>query len=190
MRGLASIGALCMLFACARESSPTSTSTSTASASSTSTASATSSATGTTPPTVGGADGGISTKPSRVEAPADAEVAGFIRTMRGKAAREGRTVIVEVGASWCKPCRTLKAAIDRGELDDVLANVTVIAFDADAHGPRLDSLGYTSKFIPYFAVPKPDGSASELRLDVKLKSDANAKEIGSALGTLVQAAKR
>lgn len=128
-------------------------------------------------------------RPVRIEAPADAEVASFIRAARARAVKDGRVVLVEVGAAWCKPCRTLKAAIDRGELDGVLAKVTLIAFDVDAHGPRLDSLGYRSKFVPYFAVPNGDGSASERRLDVKLASNATAKELGAALGPMVEAAR-
>ncbi len=131
----------------------------------------------------------MSTKPVRVEAPPDAEVASFLRGQRGKAVKDGRVVLVEVGATWCKPCKTLKEALARGELDAVLDNVTIIAFDADAHGPRLDSLGYKSKFIPYFAVPKPDGNASDKQLDVKIPKEATAAEIGAAIAPIVKAAR-
>ena len=94
-----------------------------------------------------------------------------------------------MGATWCKPCKTLKAALDKGELDGVLAGVTIIAFDAEAHGPRLDSLGYKSTFIPYFAVPKPDGNASDKQLDVKIPKDATASEIGAAMAPIVRVAR-
>ncbi|MFO0668265.1 MAG: thioredoxin family protein [Polyangiaceae bacterium] len=121
----------------------------------------------------------------RVVAGEGVEVASFIRAARARALREGRKVVVEVGASWCKPCRTLAAAVDRGELDEVLADVTILAFDADAHGARLDSLGYRSKFVPFFAVPNPDGSASDRRADVKVAPTAQPHEIAAPLAPLL-----
>ena len=124
------------------------------------------------------------------EAPADAEVATFLRAARARAKRDGRAVIVEVGASWCPPCRTLKAAVANGELDDVLEGVTLVAFDADVHGERLDSLGYTSKFIPSFSVPRGDGRASEWKVDVKLPKTASARDLARILAPLVEAARK
>ncbi|MBK6694638.1 MAG: thioredoxin family protein [Myxococcales bacterium] len=126
----------------------------------------------------------------RIEAPADAEVATFLRAATARAKREGRAVIVEVGASWCPPCRTLKAAVANGELDDVLAGVTLVAFDADVHGERLDSLGYTSKFIPAFSVPRGDGRASEWKVDVKLPKTASSRDLARVLAPLVEAARK
>lgn len=125
-------------------------------------------------------------RPERVVAGPDVEVASFVRATRARAVREGRKVVVEVGASWCKPCRTLTAAIDRGDLDDALADVTVIAFDADLHGPRLDSLGYRSKFVPFFAVPKPDGTSSDRTLDAKVPPDVSPRDVAAALAPLLR----
>lgn len=93
----------------------------------------------------------------------DVGAQALIRTERLRAKREGRVLIVYVGATWCAPCRQFKEAVAAGRLDEQLAGVTLLAFDADRDAERLASAGYTFRFIPAVALPGSDGRASQSR---------------------------
>ncbi len=92
-----------------------------------------------------------------VEVPKDAELGAFLRSERLRAKSEGRVLVLYAGASWCPPCRRFHAAARSHSLDALLGRVTLVVFDADADVERLSALGYTFKYIPYFARPGPNG---------------------------------
>ena len=77
------------------------------------------------------------------------------------AVAEGRTLVVYVGATWCEPCRRFHDAVSAGQLDDALAGVRFLEFDHDLHQQGLKAAGYLKRFVPLFAIPRPDGSASD-----------------------------
>ena len=77
-----------------------------------------------------------------------------------RAKRDGKHLIVYVGADWCDPCRKFHASAMTGELDRVLGDMRFLEFDFDRDQERLVIAGYTSDFIPLFAVPREDGRAS------------------------------
>jgi len=98
--------------------------------------------------------------PVRLVEPGPGEVAPLVTAQLAAAARDHRRVLVYVGASWCGPCKAFHAAAARGDLDAALPGLTLLVFDADLDDGRLTAAGYTSKLIPLFAVPGPDGRAS------------------------------
>gem|GEM_PF-2659362 len=114
----------------------------------------------------GGASGASGTGDAKgairvVAASADADALSLIRTKRLEAKAEGRVLVVLASASWCEPCRKLKEEIHAGRLDSRLGKVTLLAFDADADAERLASAGYRFQYIPYAALPGPDGRPAE-----------------------------
>ncbi|MDP6946786.1 MAG: thioredoxin [Myxococcota bacterium] len=78
----------------------------------------------------------------------------------GAAARDSRQLVVYVGATWCEPCRRFHDAIEAGRLDARLAGVRFLEFDHDVHHDGLQAAGYLQRFVPLFAIPEADGSAS------------------------------
>ncbi|HVW27168.1 MAG TPA: thioredoxin family protein [Polyangiaceae bacterium] len=98
-------------------------------------------------------------------APVAPFIAGELTTAR--AGHYG--LLVYVGATWCEPCQGFHRAVAAGELDDLLAGVHLIEFDLDADREPLAAAGYSSQLIPLFALPKPDGTASEARIEGSIK---------------------
>ncbi len=105
-----------------------------------------------------------------IEAPAG-PVGPIVRASAENAARENRKLVVYVGAGWCEPCQRFHLAAARGELDGALAGVALLEFDLDRDGERLASAGYLSKYIPLFALPSPDGSASGKQVEGGIKGE-------------------
>lgn len=96
-----------------------------------------------------------------VNAAQDSDALSQIRTKRLEAKAEGRVLVVYVGATWCEPCKKMKEEIESGRLDARLGKTTFLAFDADKDQDRLGGAGYTFKFVPYVALPGPDGRPAE-----------------------------
>lgn len=99
--------------------------------------------------------------PKVVTAPDDVDAISFLRTKRLEAKSEGRTLVVYAGASWCPPCKQFREELRTGRLDGELAKVTLVVFDADKDGDRLKAAGYTFQYIPYVALPGPDGGPKD-----------------------------
>ena len=64
------------------------------------------------------------------------------------------------GATWCEPCKRFKKALLAGELDAQLKGARMLEFDADLDGDRLAAAGYSYRYVPFFAAPRPDGRNS------------------------------
>lgn len=94
-------------------------------------------------------------------AEADSDAISAIRTARLQAKAQGRVLVVFVSAVWCPPCKKMKSEIDAGNLDARLGRTTLLAFDADRDEARLKAAGYTFKFIPFVALPGPDGAPAD-----------------------------
>jgi hypothetical protein len=119
----------------------------------------------------------VSNRPVFVHGPTGgAPVAPFIASELTKARAGHYGVLVYVGATWCEPCQGFHRAVAAGELDDMLAGVRLIEFDLDADRDALASAGYSSKLIPLFALPKPDGTASENRIEGSIKGPDAVRE--------------
>ena len=110
------------------------------------------------------------TRPYFVKAPAELGAAQtFLEEQMASAGALGERVLVYVGASWCEPCERFHDAVERGELDDLLAGTRFVEFDADRHTEALGEAGYAFKLIPVIALPNPDGSASGRQLSGSIK---------------------
>jgi hypothetical protein len=106
-----------------------------------------------------------------VESPAQGSVEAVVQSGWDAALAERRRLVVYVGAAWCEPCRRFHAAAERGELDDIFPNVTLLEFDLDRDRDRLASAGYASKLIPLFALPTSTGAASGKQIEGGIKGD-------------------
>jgi hypothetical protein len=78
-------------------------------------------------------------------------------------------VLVYVGAPWCEPCERFRAAVTRGELDDVLSGTRLVEFDADQYETALHEAGYSYELIPVLAIPASDGRSSGRLLSGSIK---------------------
>ena len=105
-----------------------------------------------------------------VRAP-DGDVASLVRSERAKAVEGGRQLVVYVGAVWCEPCQRFHHAVDLGQLDTTFPSLTLLDFDNDRDHERLAKAGYVSQYIPLFALPKEDGTASGKQVEGGIKGE-------------------
>lgn len=118
-------------------------------------------------------------------AAADAAVDTLVREATTTAAADARRLVVYVGASWCEPCQRFHEAVERGELDQALAGVRFLEFDADEHTPALDAAGYGGKLIPRFAVPGSDGRGTDAKFEGGIKGEEAVAQIMRRLERLL-----
>ena len=117
---------------------------------------------------------------------AEAGPVDVVVTAAAQAARkQSRRLMVYVGATWCEPCQAFHDAIERGELDDVLAGVRFVEFDSDHDGERLRAAGYDGRYIPRFVVPGPDGRGGPRRLEGGIKGAGAVDHIMRRLGPML-----
>lgn len=105
------------------------------------------------------------------EATATGDVEPLVRDALAKATAMHRRLVVYVGATWCEPCKRFHRAAAEGELDASFPDLDILAFDLDRDGERLASAGYVSKYIPLFALPNADGTASGKQVEGGVKGD-------------------
>lgn len=120
-----------------------------------------------------------------VHAPPSGEIASYVRSELLRAAREDRSVLVYVGASWCEPCQRFHHAAESGQLDARLPRLRLIDFDLDRDRDRLQAAGYSSRLIPLFALPGADGRASGKQIEGSIKGEGAVTEIAPRLEALV-----
>lgn len=110
-------------------------------------------------------------------------VAALVRRHRPEA--DAGPLVVYVGAAWCEPCQRFHEAVVRGDLDDELAGVRFLEFDADVDGSRLAEGGYGGRLIPRFVVPDAGGRASDKRIEGGIKGDGAVAHILGRLRELL-----
>ena len=120
-----------------------------------------------------------------VKAAPDGPVASVVRLEMDRAQREGRKLLVYVGAKWCEPCQKFHQAAEAGKLDGDFGDLRLLEFDLDHDRDRLAAQGYSSQLIPLFAVPGPDGSASGKSIQGSIKGDGAVDEIRPRLRQLI-----
>jgi hypothetical protein len=121
----------------------------------------------------------------RAAPPDVADVAGVVRTELSQARRDGRQLVVYVGAAWCEPCTRFHDAALAGELDAALDGVRLLEFDHDVWSDALVAAGYTSDLIPLFALPNSDGTASGKQFEGAIKGKDAVAQISPRLAALL-----
>jgi thiol-disulfide isomerase/thioredoxin len=124
-------------------------------------------------------------KPTFVPGNAEGEIPPVVARHRQQAEAAGEDVLVYVGATWCEPCQRFHEAVERGELDDRLAGVRFVEYDADRDRDRLAAAGYDGRLIPRFAVPDEDGRFGGRKIEGGIKGEGAVEHIVNRLGPLV-----
>jgi len=93
--------------------------------------------------------------------------------------------LVYVGAPWCEPCRRFHDALKSGELDQALPGLRFIEYDFDTNKDALAAEGYSSRMVPLFAIPKPDGRASGRNINGSIKGEGAVGNILPRLQALL-----
>jgi thiol-disulfide isomerase/thioredoxin len=112
-----------------------------------------------------------------VAAPPGGDLAATVQRELGRARRDGRQLLVYVGAGWCEPCRRFHEAATAHRLDGDFPSLRLLEFDNDRDGERLAAAGYVSRLIPLFARPRDDGRASGRQIEGSVKGDSAVGEI-------------
>ncbi len=120
-----------------------------------------------------------------IAAAADGDAATLVRAARARAAREGRVLLVYVGATWCEPCQHFHHAVEAHQLDESFPRLTLVEFDLDRDRARLGPAGYLSQSIPLFAVPGPDGRSSGRHMEGSVQGEGSVQEIVPRLRALI-----
>lgn len=118
------------------------------------------------------------------------DVRAVVQAEIERAGREGRDLVVYVGARWCEPCTRFHDAIQAGSLDTAFPTLRLLEFDLDRDEARLRSAGYASRMIPLFVIPAPTGEASPLRMEGSIKGEGAVPEIAPRLRALLAQAQR
>jgi thiol-disulfide isomerase/thioredoxin len=105
-----------------------------------------------------------------------AAIAPFVAEELKRGQKVHRGVLVYVGATWCEPCQGFHHAVEQGELDDLLDGVRLVEFDLDRDRDALERAGYLSRLIPLFALPKPDGTSSDRRIEGSIKGPSAVEQ--------------
>jgi hypothetical protein len=114
------------------------------------------------------------------------DAAKVVVAERARAKSDGRDLVVYVGAKWCQPCQVFHKAAQNGELDAEFPDLTLLEFDLDEDRERLATAGYVSQFIPLFAMPGPDGNASDKKFEGSVKGDGAVANIAPRLHSLLR----
>jgi thiol-disulfide isomerase/thioredoxin len=102
-----------------------------------------------------------------------------LRAVAQEAARSGARVLVELGASWCEPCRALDAAFARESNRPVLAGWWLVEVDVDAL-PAGPVLGRPVHTVPALVRLDRSGRAGRWLHGAALPTDS-APELDAAL---------
>lgn len=125
------------------------------------------------------------TKPKFVAGNAAGEIPPAVARQVKTAKAEGERVVVYVGATWCEPCQRFHKAVEAGELDDRLAGVRFVEYDADRDRERLADAGYDGRLIPRFALPAQDGRFGGEKIEGGTKGEGAVEAIMSRLDPLL-----
>ena len=90
-------------------------------------------------------------------------VAKAVLKETNQAEKDGKQLVVYVGAIWCKPCKDFDAATKQPNFGSELDHIRLMKFDWDRHQTPLHRANYGSQYLPLFVVPGPDGKGSDKR---------------------------
>lgn len=116
---------------------------------------------------------------------ADGDVPALVQAETERAKKDGRVLLVYVGATWCEPCRRFHEASEKGQVAGDLPPLRMLEFDLDRDADRLVAAGYQSRMIPLFVVPGADGRGTDARMEGGLKGPGAAANIASRLQAML-----
>jgi thiol-disulfide isomerase/thioredoxin len=99
--------------------------------------------------------------------PKHGELATLLAAEVKKARDAGRTPFVELGATWCGPCRAINAALAKRDtlMLDAFTGTAIIRLDIDVWKGSLEPLGLTNPGIPAFFAVDSTGKAAGPKID-------------------------
>lgn len=97
--------------------------------------------------------------------PQQGKLSEVLRREAGAAARSGKVVFVEVGATWCAPCRALEKYLSDPLMQDAFAGTYLIRLDLDEWGDELKPLGLDGNAVPAFFAIDSTGHVTGARID-------------------------
>lgn len=116
----------------------------------------------------------------------EGDLAPIVAREMERAEKDGRRLVVYVGAAWCEPCKVFHEAAEAGRIQGgSLPPLRMLEFDLDRDADRLAAAGYASKMIPLFAVPGPDGRGTEARIEGSVKGAGAVANIVPRLSALL-----
>jgi thiol-disulfide isomerase/thioredoxin len=121
-----------------------------------------------------------------VTAPAGDDASALIVREAERAKRDGRDLLVYVGASWCEPCQRFHTAAQAGDLDGTFPKLRLLEFDRDRDEARLGRAGCLSHLIPLFAKPDAQGHCSDTRIEGSIKGEGAVANITPRLSALLR----
>jgi hypothetical protein len=80
--------------------------------------------------------------------------------------------------------------VEAGQLDEPLAGVRFLEFDADADAERLVNAGYDGRLIPRFAMPGSDGRFGGKKIEGGIKGSGSVEHIMRRLEPMLASAAR
>jgi thiol-disulfide isomerase/thioredoxin len=119
--------------------------------------------------------------------PGLADGRAWVKAELARAEADGRRLVIYVGASWCEPCVRFHDAVEAGRLDRELAGVRFLELDADVHERVRGEadLGCSSRMIPLFARPTPEGRCGAERIEGAIKGEGAVDFIVPRLAPLL-----
>lgn len=115
----------------------------------------------------------------------DGDLPAIVKAEMERAKKDGRALIVYVGATWCEPCNRFHEASTGGQIQADLPALRMLELDLDRDAERLAAAGYGSKLIPLFAVPGSDGRGTDARIEGSIKGPGAVGNIVPRLRALL-----
>lgn len=119
----------------------------------------------------------------------DGDLPQIVQRESERAEKDGRTLLVYVGATWCEPCQRFHEAAEKNQIEGDLPPLRMLELDLDRDGERLAAAGYGSRLIPLFAAPGPDGRGTGVRIEGSVKGSGAVSNIVPRLQALIARAK-
>jgi hypothetical protein len=84
--------------------------------------------------------------------PAEGKLPALLAAEAQAAKKQGLRAFVEIGATWCGPCKALRRAIDARDplIVDALKGADLIELDLDQWEAQLKDAGLSAKAVPVF----------------------------------------
>jgi hypothetical protein len=115
--------------------------------------------------------------------PKDGALPALLKRETDAAQKRGMKAVVEVGATWCKPCQAIRASIGDPLMVDAFHGVHVIRLDLDEWESQLGGVGITPGAIPAFFLLDGNGRAGK-RI---LTGDAWQEDVPSQMAPKIKA---